>query len=284
MRHNASRIGKTITALKEYGYNNGQSAAKLLIQNGEIMKEESSTTISKESTPITLGETVTTFYFYVLIDPRDGKIKYVGRTVDPKSRLRGHIYESKKNNRNKRERWIVSLLRKNLKPSLQIIYTLYCSLSEAIETEKMLVKKLTYRGYPLKNEPDNYLGAVLTGTPVHQYDLDGNYIRSYTSARQAEISTGIKDANISLMCKGKRNRSGMYLWSFNKCDKLKPYDFNWKSKTGKPIIYTDKFGNTQEFATARIAAKQLNISYKKISAVCNGRQKTTRGYNFRFKG
>ena len=248
------------------------------------MKEESSTTISKESTPIDLGETVTTFNFYVLIDPIDGFTKYVGRTVDPKNRFRNHIYEAKRNNRNKRERWIVSLLRKNLKPTMKVIYTLTCSLNEAIQTEKTLVKKLNSKGYPLKNEPDNYLGAVLTGTPVHQYSLDGDYIKTFTSAHQAGIETGVKDSNISLTCKGNRKRAGNYMWSFSKSERLKTYNENWRSEKGKPVICIDKNGKETEFLTARIAAKQLNISWKKISSVCNGRQKTTNGYIFKIKG
>lgn len=248
------------------------------------MKEESSTTISKESTPIDLGETVTTFNFYVLIDPIDGFIKYVGRTVDPKNRFRNHIYEAKRNKRNKRERWIVSLLRKNLKPTMRVIYTLKCSLNEAIQTEKTLVKKLNSKGYPLKNEPDNYLGAVLTGTPVHQYSLDGYYIKTFSSAHQAEIETGIKDSNISLMCKGNRKRAGNYMWSFSKLERLKPYNENWRSEKGRPVICIDGDGNETEFLTARDASKSMNVSWKKISAVCNGRQKSARGYNFRFKG
>jgi predicted GIY-YIG superfamily endonuclease len=266
--------------------NNGQSAANLLMYNNmkHTIHEASSTTISKESTSnYNLMETVTTFNFYVLRDPRTNEIRYVGRTVNPRNRLRNHIYEAKKNNRNKRERWIISLLRLNLEPTMQIIYTLHCTLAEAIQTEKTLVKKLTKHGFRLKNGNDNYLGAVLTGTPVYQYDLSGKYISKFTSAAQAQLLTGVKDSNIGMACKGLRKSAGKFLWSFSYYENLPQYNIEWRKQKGKPIIAIDVFGNSTEYITARHASKELGVSFKKISAVANGRQKTAGRYVFKFK-
>jgi len=246
------------------------------------MKEKSSTTISQESTPEIQGEKVAIFNFYVLIDPRDNKIKYVGRTVDVLNRMRNHIYEAKKNNRNKRERWIVSLLRQNMTPTLKVIYKLNCSIEEAIQTEKTLYKKL-FKRFDLKNEPDNYLGAVLTGTKVYQYSLLGDFIKEFPNSNQARITIGIHDSSILEACKGNVKSAGKFLWSFNKVDKLKPYNKNWRKEKGKPVIATDKDGNSTEYLTSRIASKELGIHWKKISAVLNGRQKSSKGYIFRFK-
>lgn len=224
-------------------------------------------------------EKVTTFYFYVLKDPRDGLIKYVGRTVNLPSRYRNHIYEAKKNNRTKKDRWIVSLLRRNKKPIMKKVYTLTCSLGEAINTEKMLYKKLISR-FPLKNMGDAFLGNVLTGTPVYQFDMSGKYINSYTSAFQAQIATGIKDCNISRCCKLNNGHAGKYLWSF----KNTPYIYS-KGDSCKVIIQTTKEGIfINEFLSARVAHKSTGVPYKKISAVCNGRQKSSGGYCWKFKG
>ncbi len=253
--------------------------------------KESSETISKESTPQNEGETVVLFNFYVLRDPRDNTIKYVGRTVDPKNRLRNHIYEAKKNNRNKRERWIMSLLRKNLKPKMSVIYTLECSLDEAISTEKMLVTKLKARGFKLKNSPDSYLGAVLHGTPVYQYDRKTQkLIGTFHNSNRAYLETGVKDSNILRCCHspegyGTKTAGGFY-WSFKKYDKY-PYDHpkDWRNRKGKPVIVMDLEENVLgDYITARKAAKDLGVSYKKISSCCNGRQKTVaKKYIFKFK-
>lgn len=259
---------------------NGQSAAKFLKHIN--MEEKSSTTIPYGSTLEKQGEKVAIFYFYVLIDPRDNKIKYVGRTVDINNRFRNHIYEAKKNNRNKRERWIISLLRRNMKPIMKVIYTLTCSLDEAIQTEKMLVKKLSKR-FELKNEPDNYLGAILTGRKVYQYSLDGDFIKEFPNSNQAKISTGIHDAAIISNCKKVCNSAGGYVWSFHKVENVGSYNKNWRKEKGKPILVTTPSGEIIEYKTSRLASKELGIHWKRISAVLNNRQGSVKKYKFRFK-
>lgn len=253
-----------------------------------MKKGKSSTTIPQGSTLDDQGEKVAMFKFYVLIDPTDNKIKYVGRTVDEKNRFRNHIYESKKNNRNKKERWIVSLLRKNKKPLLKVIYKEKCSLEEAIKIEKMLVRKIGNH-FDLKNSPDNYLGVLFTGKKVYQYDLNGNFINDFPNSNQAFIITGIKDSNILRCCNNPNGKgvktAGGYFWSFTKHEKY-PFKYlkNWRKLKGKPVIQLDKNMNVlNEFSTAREAEKITKISYKKISSVCNGRQNSAGGFIWKFK-
>lgn len=248
---------------------------------------EGSSTIPQGST-LEEVETATLFKFYVLIDPRDGLIKYVGRTVDLRNRFRNHIYEAKKNNRNKRERWIISLLRRNLEPEIKVIYEKICTLNQAISIEKMLVKKIGKR-YPLKNEPDHYLGAMFKGTPVHQYSLTGEYLATYPNANQAQIKTGVRDVNITRCCKNQNGygtkTAGGYFWSYLKL-KSYPHKYieNWRSLKGKPVIQFDLLGNKLAvFQTAREAERVTGVGYKKISAVCNGKRKTAGGFIWKFE-
>jgi hypothetical protein len=250
-------------------------------------KEKSSEAIPKGSRE-EISEKVALFKFYVLKDPRDGLIKYVGRTVEEKNRFRNHIYEAKKNNRNKKERWIISLLRKNLLPELEVVYQEKCSIEEAAKIEKMLVKKLSKR-FQLKNDNDNYAGVVLNGTPVFQYDLEGNKINSFANSNQAMISTGVKDVNITRCCKNENGygskTAGGFFWSFIDYKKY-PHEYvsNWRKLKGKPVLQYDLKGNfIAEYSTARIAEKETGTSYKKISAVCNGRQNKTNGFIWKFK-
>lgn len=253
------------------------------------MTGKSSTTIPCGSTHQEDVETVALFHFYVLVDPRDDQIKYVGRTVDLKNRLRNHIYEAKKNNRNKRERWIVSLLRRNMKPLMKCIYKQECSIEDAISIEKMLIKKISKR-FELKNQPDNYLGAVLTGTPVYMYSTDtGELLSMFSNSNQAYIKTGIKDCNILRCCKNQNGygckTAGGFFWSFVKYNKY-PHKFikNWRQLKGKPVVQLTKDGNkVAEFDTARIAERVTGVPYKKISAVCNGRQKLAGGFVWKLK-
>lgn len=57
--------------------------------------------------------------------------------------------------------------------------------------------------------------------PVYQFTLDGKYLRSYTSMKEAERETGILAASISCCCRGKSRTSGGYIW----CLQSKPETF-----------------------------------------------------------
>lgn len=59
--------------------------------------------------------------------------------------------------------------------------------------------------------------------PVHQYSLDGKYIRTFSSSREASRFTGIEDANINAVARGIRPFAGGFLWSREKHEKLEPY-------------------------------------------------------------
>ena len=50
--------------------------------------------------------------------------------------------------------------------------------------------------------------------PVNQYDLQGNYIQSFTGVREAGETLGISSGHISSCCKGKRKTIGGYIWRY----------------------------------------------------------------------
>ena len=59
-------------------------------------------------------------YIYTLSDSI-GNIRYIGKTDNPKRRLKEHIYESKNTPKNHRHYWILSLLNNNEIPKLEIL-------------------------------------------------------------------------------------------------------------------------------------------------------------------
>lgn len=52
------------------------------------------------------------------------------------------------------------------------------------------------------------------GTKVNQYDLDGNFIRSFSSQKDASNSTKANQSGISFCCKGKTKTSGGFIWKY----------------------------------------------------------------------
>ena len=65
-------------------------------------------------------------------------------------------------------------------------------------------------------EFDNITGRKRPGgsKPVSQYDLYGNFIKTYSSARDAEAKTGVPYRLISQTCNGYRKTTYGYIWKF----------------------------------------------------------------------
>lgn len=91
-------------------------------------------------------------YIYTLSDPRNGNIRYVGKTNNPKLRLWMHQRETRNTRKNA---WIKSLAPAALSPAMDIIEELPHdpdSLWE--EAERFWIKFLRFLGCDLTNEDD----------------------------------------------------------------------------------------------------------------------------------
>lgn len=84
-------------------------------------------------------------------------------------------------------------------------------------------KRKTCKGYRLmlksKYNPDN-IKRVVSGntTEVNQYDLQGNFIKTFLSMKEAETEINVKggNANISACCKGKKRSAYGFIWKYKK--------------------------------------------------------------------
>jgi hypothetical protein len=81
--------------------------------------------------------TRTKTYIYGLVDPRTDQIRYVGKADRPMERLRHHFAEARKGNRDRKSRWIASLLRLDMRPRLTIIE--YCAVDVWEERERFWI-------------------------------------------------------------------------------------------------------------------------------------------------
>lgn len=220
-------------------------------------------------------------YFYALKDPFTFKIRYIGQTVAPDNRLRNHIYEAKKNNKTHKERWIIQLLRKNVKPIMEILWEEVMSANDANSFETDLIQFYRDEGCDLTNSEDRARNCpIIVTTPVYQFNLLGEFIAVYPNANQAMLHTGINDAAIGEVCRNPEkpgnNSRGGFLWSYNSVPN-KVYE---KPKgTPKKTVQLDKEGNIlARFNSAREASNTTGVCYKRISAAITGRQKTAGGF------
>ena len=93
-----------------------------------------------------------TYGIYALVDPRDMLPRYVGRSLDPATRIGGHIKEARWVNP-KKHAWIRELRRATgSRPFLLVLASVRGTLN-AVECEQFWVDHGRMRGWPLLNAP-----------------------------------------------------------------------------------------------------------------------------------
>lgn len=91
-----------------------------------------------------------TIYIYGLFDPRSGKLRYIGKSYDPKRRLYLHIRIARKNENNTHiSNWIRQLLKSDLQPYFKVLEI--CSEDNWQEKERSWIKSARDSGLDIVN-------------------------------------------------------------------------------------------------------------------------------------
>jgi len=123
---------------------------------------------------------------------------------------------------------------------------------------------------------DNLISEKLKS--VDQYDLLGNYIKTYISIAQAEKENNT--TNIASCLSGKYKSSGGFIWKY-KGDKILN---SYKNEKIKKVIQYDLSGNyIKEFNSIAEAARLTNSDSSRISACCNNKIKSSNNYIWRYE-
>ena len=113
---------------------------------------------------------------------------------------------------------------------------------------------------------------------VHKYSLDGEYIKSYKSIKDASFDVkGGKSISIAKSAKDPKNaQAGGFLWSYNKLEKLEIY--NQYNKPRK-VAQCDKDGNiVNVYNTVRECKKD----FCGCAHVLTGARKQSKGFTFKY--
>jgi hypothetical protein len=229
-------------------------------------------------------------YIYVLIDPRDNQIRYVGKTTQPLKRLKSHIYECKnKKYKHRRAKWVRNLIKENLIPIIKFVKI--CPLSDFEKYEAEYIK--LYQSDKLTNSDETGSGntcrvkevldrqSKTSGRVVYQYDLDGNFINEYHSVRVAANYLNLSHSNISRCCNGKSKHAGGYIFRYEKDNNIE--SVSNPNAIKKSVIEIDIFGNKiNEWESLMSCSRETGIDNGNISRVCNGIKKNIRGRLFKF--
>jgi hypothetical protein len=100
------------------------------------------------------------YEIYALVDPRDMTPRYVGRSVDARKRMTGHLGTSSMNSNIGKRAWIAELRRTGRDPQLVILSRVVGALN-AVECEQFWVDHGRVRGWPLLNAKGSRFGGNL---------------------------------------------------------------------------------------------------------------------------
>lgn len=88
-------------------------------------------------------------YIYGLFCPLTDELRYIGKSVDPDGRLRRHLDAARKP-QNYNQRWIASLIRQGLKPSMAVLLEV-AEDEDWAEVERAMIAEAKARGLRLTN-------------------------------------------------------------------------------------------------------------------------------------
>jgi len=223
-------------------------------------------------------------YIYILKDPTTNKIRYVGKSNNPKSRYSKHIKDSEKHKCNShKENWIRKLLRENKKPILEIVESV--NYDKWKEKEREWIFNLKKQGVELTNSTE---GGDSENTKLCKKVAKINYVTEeileiYNSLADAAYYNNLKSyTRILSCCKGKNLRSGRFKWRY----------VNENGDIIEP-------GIDKEFKSKRVAKLNLNLEiievyetlyevrnhgydFANISHVCKGDYKMVYNYIWRY--
>ena len=149
-----------------------------------------------------------------------------------------------------------------------------CDVDNLTTREQYYIKYYdTYHnGY---NQTSGGEGYYNSSKPVYQYDLNGNFIKSYPSIAFAARELGISEQNIRKVCYKEHNTAGGFQWSTNPNDPPKKTSFG----QGKRVYQYDINGLLiNEYPSLAEASRATGISYSHLKRAIAGTIQTAGGY------
>lgn len=222
-------------------------------------------------------------FIYTLTDPRTNEVRYVGKTIYPKTRETQHSnIKNIEKNKSYYSFWILKLLKNGLKPIFEIIDETEDENWEWLEI--YWIAQFKAWGFNLVNgtnggegasgmklslEARNKLSKAKKGKPlpklykkVYVYDSFGNFFKEYENIQECSKDLNINWKTITKSCKNNnknRNNRVKYLFSFKKVDNLnkilKPEKKEIKYKCIEDDIY---------FSSMRDIFEKYHLSQKAL--------------------
>lgn len=232
-------------------------------------------------------------YIYILKDVNSVEPRYVGKSNDPISRFKRHIYDTKRSKSpTYKERWIRKVFDNGGEIEFYIIDI--CKLSEYVEFESKWIRYFNEVGYRLTNSDDTGQGnkgrkreiidraITKISKKVFKFDLNGVFICEYKSSREAARSLGISHGNIVKCCNGVFKHTMGYIFRYDRDSYIDP--ITEPNAVKKEVMEVDINGKIIEtWSSICECSNKTNILSCHISRCCNNKLKSIKGRYFQFK-
>lgn len=111
--------------------------------------------------------------------------------------------------------------------------------------------------------------------PVYQYDLNGNFIKSYPSMAEAARQLNIKKQNIYKCCHKEYKTANGYQWTQDPHEKMSKTTFG----QGKRVYQYDlEYNLINDYPSLAQASRETGISYSHLKRAIYGKILTAGGY------
>ncbi len=230
-------------------------------------------------------------FIYTLSDPITLKVRYVGKSNDPKKRLYDHLSccyltHTHKNN------WIKSLLENNTKPILNIIDEV--SINEWQFWEKYWITKLKESGENLTNHTEGGNGMIKHSyNTIEKMKIRHKEFPNYNKSSDKDIFIDVYllqqkyiTENLSLnKCATFFGVAKSTIFKRLKENNISKLKSDWIEQISvrpkRPVLQYDINMNfIKEWESTKIVLRTLGI---KVIDCCKGRNKTRGGFIWRYK-
>lgn len=230
-------------------------------------------------------QTITKEYFkksgiYCILNLVNQK-KYIGSSKNLQERLINHkcqLLKNKHGNKILQNSW-----NKYYKDNFVYIILEYCEKEKLIEREQFYIDNLN----PEFNIVKEVLQHSSFGKKIHQYNLNGDYIKSYNYIIDACKENNIHQSTICRFLNGTYNKGGNFLWSLDYVEKMKPYKKDLSNvnyfKKQVELIDCNTFEIIKTFNSFKECAKYLNCYQNEISKGIKNNRKFKKKYFIRLK-
>ena len=122
------------------------------------------------------------------------------------------------------------------------------------------------------------------GKKIVQYDLEGNYIRTWNNIDEVSKALGVCRESIAGCCRGKSKSAHKSIWRYSISGIPEVVSAKSRRKDSRHILQLTLNGEIlREFPSIQDAADFVGVASTNLSACCRQKVNSIKGYKWRYK-